>query len=76
MARPKGWLQAIEQAADWEDLSGILDAAQKAFERGKLTRDQAEKLAIRAAVRARQVPQDAEEEALREIWAEEKPDDE
>jgi len=76
MARPKSWLQAIEQAADWADLSGILDAAQKAFERGKLTRDKAEKVAIRAAVRAHQVPRDAQEEALREIRAEEKPGDE
>ena len=71
MARPKSWLSAIEQAADWVDLSMILAAAQKSFERGRLTRQQAERLAIRAAVRADQVPRDAEEAALRALWAEE-----
>jgi len=76
MARPKSWLQTIEQAADWVDLSLILTAAQKSFERGRLTQNQAERLAIRAAVRAHQVPRDAEEKALREIWAEKKPGDE
>ena len=76
MARPKSWLSAIEQAADWVDLSMILAAAQKSFERGRLTRQQAERLAIRAAVRADQVPRDAEEDALRELWTEEKSGDE
>ena len=76
MARPKSWLSAIEQAADWVDLSMILAAAQKSFERGRLTRQQAERLAIRAAVRADQVPRDAEEDALRKLWTEEKSGDE
>jgi len=63
--RRKSWLGAIEKAEDWEDLSEILTAAQRAFERGKLTREQAEKLAIRAAIRAHQVPRDS-----KPIWAE------
>lgn len=75
MARPKSWLEAIEQAVDWEDLSLILAAAQKSYERGRLTQNQAERLAIRAAVRAHQLPRDAEAEALREIWAEDKTPD-
>jgi len=75
MARPKSWLETIEQAADWEDLSLILTAAQKSYERGRLTQNQAERLAIRAAVRAHQLPRDAEEEALREIRAEDKTPD-
>ena len=72
--KPKSWLESIERAADWVDLSMVLAAAQKSFERGRLTRQQAERLAIRAAVRAHQVPRDAEEDALREIWAVDKKD--
>ena len=75
MARPKSWLETIEQAADWVDLSLILTAAQKSYERGRLTQNQAERLAIRAAVRAHQLPRDAEEEALRTLRAEDKTPD-
>ena len=75
MARPKSWLETIEQAADWVDLSMTLAAAQKSFERDRLTQNQAERLAIRAAVRAHQLPRDAEAAALREIWAEDKTPD-
>ena len=34
--------QAIRQARDWLDLSGILDRTQAAFERDEVSRDQAE----------------------------------
>ena len=63
--RRKSWLGAIEKAEDWEDLSAILEAAQRAFQKGQLTQGQAEKLAIRAAIRAHQVPRDS-----KPIWAE------
>jgi hypothetical protein len=53
------WRLTIQQAKDWEDLSTILDMAQSAFEAKKLTRDQAEAIAILAAERGNVVPRDA-----------------
>jgi len=59
------WRLTIQQAGDWEDLSTILDMAQSAFEAKKLTRDQAEAVAILAAERGKVTPRDA-----RAIWSE------
>jgi hypothetical protein len=53
--------QAIRQARDWQDLSGLLDGAQAALERGEVSREEAEGLAILAA----QVANDAAEFKLR-----------
>ncbi len=53
------WRLTIQQARDWEDLSTILDMAQSAFESKKLTRDQAEAVAILAAERGKVTPRDA-----------------
>ena len=53
------WRLTIQQAKDWEALSTILDMAQSAFKAKKLTRDQAEAIAILATERGKVVPRDA-----------------
>ena len=70
--------QAIRQARDWPDLSGILDRGQVAFERGEVSRDQAEELAALAAQVAHELPEavnPAADSDTVQVWAEDLLDD-
>ena len=49
--------QAVRQARDWQDLSGILDRTQAAFEHSEVSREEAENLAILATERSRELPE-------------------
>ena len=57
------------QAADWEALYTVLDAAQAAYDDGDVTREEVGALAGYVADRSRQVPEHAEDGHLSELLA-------
>ena len=57
------------QAADWEALDTVLDAAQAAYDDGDVTREEVGALAGYVADRSRQVPEHAEDGHLSELLA-------